>query len=222
MIESVATNGRRVYGSSSRPSSRPVPPPSPKPVSVQDVPDEDGRVRVFIRFRDDTRSDACVTRDPGDPHSVVYVPSKSQGTNNFQGQKYPLKVFSFDGVLESQSSQAEVYTTVVAPIVERFLQGYNVAVLAYGQSGSGKTYTIEGVVTDANRQGVVPRAGGAILRHMAESQSESVRCNLEASMIEVYCERLRDLLLNKESERRSLRIREGLDGNTEVEGATRV
>lgn len=109
--------------------------------------DDDGRIKVFVRFREDaSRRDACVLRDPENPKSVIYVPS---GAPNFQGQRLHLKVFNFDDVLDAQASQEEVFDVVARPIVDRFLQGFNGAILAYGQSGSGKTYTIEGALTDA-------------------------------------------------------------------------
>lgn len=52
------------------------------------------------------------------------------------------KTYEFDGVLDSNCSQAEVYKRVVQPLVLGVQQGYNATVLAYGQTGSGKTYTM--------------------------------------------------------------------------------
>lgn len=54
------------------------------------------------------------------------------------------RVFTFDFVLGKNSTQEEVYTTCIKPLVVSLIEGYNATVFAYGQTGSGKTYTIGG------------------------------------------------------------------------------
>lgn len=54
------------------------------------------------------------------------------------------KTFTFDRVFGPDSKQVDVYKAVVNPLIEEVLQGYNCTVFAYGQTGTGKTYTMVG------------------------------------------------------------------------------
>eukprot|EP01054_Gregarina_sp_Poly1_P002596 Gregarina_sp_Poly_1__2595@NODE_1704_length_3512_cov_48_744267_g1094_i1_p2_GENE_NODE_1704_length_3512_cov_48_744267_g1094_i1NODE_1704_length_3512_cov_48_744267_g1094_i1_p2_ORF_typecomplete_len214_score36_38Kinesin/PF00225_23/6_6e36Microtub_bd/PF16796_5/5_5e21T2SSE/PF00437_20/0_0014AAA_16/PF13191_6/0_021Cdd1/PF11731_8/5_9e03Cdd1/PF11731_8/0_091AAA_24/PF13479_6/0_049AAA_22/PF13401_6/4_4e03AAA_22/PF13401_6/0_11DUF815/PF05673_13/0_11DUF927/PF06048_11/0_18DUF87/PF01935_17/3_6e03DUF87/PF01935_17/0_77DU len=209
-MESIAKNVKRVFS----------PPVAQR--ELEKSPGDDGRIRVFVRFREDFRTDSCILRDPDDPRSVIYVPSQVTA-HSFQRRKLDLKLFSFDDVLDSQASQEKVFDAVAKPVVDRFLQGFNGAILAYGQSGSGKTYTIEGTLTDHHRRGLVARTGEALFQHLRDIQGSAIdKCILEASLIEIYCEKLRDLLAKENDKQSSLHIREDLNGNTELEGAIKV
>ena len=53
----------------------------------------------------------------------------------------PPKQFTFDAVFDAQSAQVHVYNTVARPIVENVLEGYNGTIFAYGQTGTGKTFS---------------------------------------------------------------------------------
>lgn len=55
-----------------------------------------------------------------------------------------IKTFTFDRVFDAKSTQEEVYADAVDPLVTEVLEGYNGTVFAYGQTGTGKTYTMEG------------------------------------------------------------------------------
>lgn len=56
-------------------------------------------------------------------------------------------------LLRTTATQEEMYAVAARPIVEDFLEGYNGTVLAYGQTASGKTYTVEGILDDPEKQG---------------------------------------------------------------------
>lgn len=77
------------------------------------------------------------------------------------------------------------------PIVTSVLDGYNVCIFAYGQTGTGKTYTMEG--TSENR-GVNYRTLKELFRISSE-RSSTMRYELFVSMLEVYNEKIRDLLV---------------------------
>ena len=65
--------------------------------------------------------------------------------------------FSFDHVFDESSSQEDVFQKVALPVVDQFLLGYNGTVFAYGQTSSGKTYTMEGSARKYADRGIIPR-----------------------------------------------------------------
>eukprot|EP00882_Tetradesmus_deserticola_P026678 GHRQ01029455.1.p2 GENE.GHRQ01029455.1~~GHRQ01029455.1.p2 ORF type:complete len:138 (+),score=39.98 GHRQ01029455.1:153-566(+) len=67
--------------------------------------------------------------------------------------------FTFDHVYDQDSSQQEVYNQSARPLVLSTLQGYNAAIIAYGQTGTGKTYTMEGEL-EGQLRGIIPRRWG--------------------------------------------------------------
>lgn len=69
----------------------------------------------------------------------------------------PPKEFTFDGVFDWESKQIDVYDGTCRPIVEQVLEGFNGTVFAYGQTGTGKTFSMEGVASDPDLKGVIPR-----------------------------------------------------------------
>eukprot|EP01053_Blabericola_migrator_P002209 Blabericola_migrator_1__2208@NODE_160_length_12527_cov_93_130417_g140_i0_p11_GENE_NODE_160_length_12527_cov_93_130417_g140_i0NODE_160_length_12527_cov_93_130417_g140_i0_p11_ORF_typecomplete_len128_score23_15Microtub_bd/PF16796_5/7e05_NODE_160_length_12527_cov_93_130417_g140_i035418 len=120
MIRSISSNGNRCYASidgavtvEDDGESYCLSEFDQESLHPRQVAEEDGRVRVYVRLRDDpslsSGGDPCVLKDPRLSSAVVYVPSKAvPSQHNFQGQKFPLRVFNFDDVLEPQTSQAEV------------------------------------------------------------------------------------------------------------------
>lgn len=66
------------------------------------------------------------------------------------------KTFTFDSVFDWNSTQTAVYNETAKPIVDSVLEGYNGTVFAYGQTGTGKTHTMDGGAGDAER-GIIPK-----------------------------------------------------------------
>ncbi|EGZ25548.1 hypothetical protein PHYSODRAFT_311969 [Phytophthora sojae] len=125
----------------------------------------------------------------------------------------------FDGVYPAHATQEQVFEAIGRPFVADLLAGYNCTIIAYGQTGSGKTYTTVGGSTSDTR-GLIPRAMEAILEETAAIYSTEYDVSLTASFVEIYQERLRDLLLPHSS--RPLRLREDKDHNVHVEGASEI
>ncbi|KAI7859458.1 P-loop containing nucleoside triphosphate hydrolase protein, partial [Circinella umbellata] len=121
--------------------------------------------------------------------------------------------YSFDRVFGPESTQEEIYREVAQPILDEVLLGYNCTIFAYGQTGTGKTYTMEGELEE--RQGrLTPRAGiipRAIYKLFETLDSEHAEYSVKVSLIELYNEELRDLLNNDDS--RTLRIFEDQSGS---------
>lgn len=103
-----------------------------------------------------------------------------------------VKVFTFDAVYDWHSSQQDLYEETVRPLVSSVLDGFNGTIFAYGQTGTGKTYTMEGSKTDHDRRGVIPRSFEHIFNHIG--RSENMQYLVRASYLEIYQEEIRDLL----------------------------
>ncbi|CAO3597578.1 unnamed protein product [Absidia cylindrospora] len=82
------------------------------------------------------------------------------------------KSFHFDHVFDTESAQNQVYTGVVSNLIDRFLDGYNVTILAYGQTSSGKTHTIMGSA-GMDQEGIIPRAMSAFFERLHSTISPS-------------------------------------------------
>ena len=70
----------------------------------------------------------------------------------------PPKTFTFDRVFDWNSSQEDIYRTTAKTIVDSTLEGYNGTIFAYGQTGTGKSHTMEGKDSPAELRGVIPRS----------------------------------------------------------------
>ncbi|KAL0137502.1 P-loop containing nucleoside triphosphate hydrolase protein [Mucor lusitanicus] len=113
-------------------------------------------------------------------------------------------IYSFDRVFRPEETQAEVYKDVAEPILNDVLAGYSCTIFAYGQTGTGKTYTMEGDLTEVEggygkNAGIIPRT---IHNLFEKLPSES---HVTVSMLELYNEELRDLLSASDNQK-SLRI----------------
>ena len=99
--------------------------------------------------------------------------------------------FKFDRLFGPESRQEDVFEEV-KHYVQSALDGYNVSLLAYGQTGAGKTHSMLGGAGDA--RGVIPRCVEHILASVAELERSGWAYTLEASCLEIYNEAIRDLL----------------------------
>eukprot|EP00929_Paragymnodinium_shiwhaense_P119405 TRINITY_DN912_c0_g4_i1.p1 TRINITY_DN912_c0_g4~~TRINITY_DN912_c0_g4_i1.p1 ORF type:complete len:686 (+),score=178.33 TRINITY_DN912_c0_g4_i1:234-2291(+) len=103
-------------------------------------------------------------------------------------------LFTFDKVFRWNASQKEVYDYAAKPIIESVLRGFNGTVFAYGQTASGKTYTMEGPdIEDKHWQGIIPRMVWSIFEGIYNAE-EHIEFMVKVSIVEIYNERIRDLL----------------------------
>ncbi|PVV00356.1 hypothetical protein BB560_005269 [Smittium megazygosporum] len=134
------------------------------------------------------------------------------------------RVFKFDHIFDPDSSQARVYASSVSNLTSRFLEGYNVTVMAYGQTSSGKSYTM-GTTGDSRNKGVVEFALDDIFHNSASSSQSSdtdIKREFAISFVELYNEELIDLIsdINSIHNRPSIQIREDTKGRIIWSGAT--
>ncbi|KAL9683177.1 hypothetical protein QQ045_014994 [Rhodiola kirilowii] len=124
------------------------------------------------------------------------------------------KQFKFDHVFKPADSQEAVFSQTV-PVVTSVMDGYNVCIVAYGQTGTGKTFTMEG--TSENR-GVNYRTLEELFR-LSKERCGVMAYELYVSMMEVYNERLKDLLVENSTEpTKKLEIKQTPEGTQEVPG----
>lgn len=137
----------------------------------------------------------------------------------------PKKTYTYDQVFGQDATQADVYEGIVEPIVDEVLQGYNCTVFAYGQTGTGKTHTMEGRrdadMVDfeerrlADNAGIIPRAVKQVFDHLRSITDEH---SVRVSHLELYNEQLTDLLGPEDVINDSLRMYEDPQKGTFVQG----
>ncbi|CAH8272482.1 unnamed protein product [Arabidopsis lyrata] len=175
--------------------------------------DTKGSIRVFCRVRPFLLTERRPIREPVSfgPDNIVI---RSAGSR---------KEFEFDKVFHQSATQEDVFGEV-KPILRSALDGHNVCVLAYGQTGTGKTFTMDGT----NEQpGLAPRAIKELFNEASMDPTHSV--TFKMSMLEIYMGNLKDLLSARQSLKSyeasakcNLNIQVDLKGSVEIEGLTEV
>ena len=130
---------------------------------------------------------------------------------------FQLHRFSFDHVFDMDSTQQEVYEITAKPAIISVLEGYNSTVFAYGQTGTGKTFTMEGFTyssSDANR-GIIQRSIEEIFKYIEQFSNSNTKFMVRAGYIQIYNEQISDLL---KSEKSNLQIREDKKKGVYVDG----
>ncbi|ORX77302.1 kinesin-domain-containing protein, partial [Basidiobolus meristosporus CBS 931.73] len=114
------------------------------------------------------------------------------------------KKYTFDKVFGPEATQEHVYENVVKSFLEEVIMGYNCTIFAYGQTGTGKTYTMEGNLEETDNTfskdaGIIPRT---LHRLFERLESETAEYSVRLSFIELYNEELKDLLTADEDSKR--------------------
>ncbi|XP_055643245.1 kinesin-like protein KIF3A [Toxorhynchites rutilus septentrionalis] len=163
-------------------------------------------VRVVVRVRPmdkneiEAGSQNIIKADPCNRCITVYKPNANSSE--------PPKVYYFDNVFGEESTQIDLYVDTARPIVDKVLEGYNGTILAYGQTGTGKTYTMSGNPDSPQTKGVIPNTFAHIFGHIARAK-ENQKFLVRVSYMEIYNEEVRDLL-GKEFNK-SLEVKERAD-----------
>mmetsp|Transcript_26385 Transcript_26385/g.39152 ORF Transcript_26385/g.39152 Transcript_26385/m.39152 type:complete len:871 (+) Transcript_26385:98-2710(+) len=127
--------------------------------------------------------------------------------------------FTFDRIFGPDSKQMDVFEYCAVPLINDVLNGYNATIFAYGQTSSGKTFTMEGRdIRDPSAKGIIPRTVEALFAGVTEAD-ESIEFCFKASYIEIYCEKVRDLLDNH-SVKTNLMVREDKQKGIYIAGVT--
>ncbi|CAL2267249.1 unnamed protein product [Prunus armeniaca] len=172
-----------------------------------EVQEAKGNIRVFCRCRPLSKEEmaaGCKT--------VVDFEAAKDGCLGFLTGGSTKRSFKFDRVYTPKDDQVDVFVDA-SPMVVSVLDGYNVCIFAYGQTGTGKTFTMEG--TEQNR-GVNYRTLEQLFE-IAKERSETFSYGISVSVLEVYNEQIRDLLATSPSSKR-LEIKQASEGCHHVPG----
>uniref|UniRef100_A0A1A9WUB9 Kinesin-like protein n=1 Tax=Glossina brevipalpis TaxID=37001 RepID=A0A1A9WUB9_9MUSC len=144
----------------------------------------EGNIKVICRFRPLSDNE----REAG-AESFIKLPNDVEENCISIGAKS----YSFDNVFYSSASQENVYKAAGEPLVNDVLEGYNGTLFAYGQTSSGKTHSMEGIIGDAVEQGIIPRAVNEIFDRI-HNMEEHFEFRIKVSYYEIYMEKIYDLL----------------------------
>ncbi|KAG1656086.1 Kinesin-like protein KIF17 [Nymphon striatum] len=111
---------------------------------------------------------------------------------NVNDESLPPKSFTFDGCYGTESQTEQIYNEIAFPVVEGVTEGYNGTIFAYGQTGCGKSFSMQGIENSSTQKGIIPRAFEHIFEAIASS--ESSKYLVHSSFLEIYNEEIRDLL----------------------------
>ncbi|CAF0915270.1 unnamed protein product [Adineta ricciae] len=175
------------------------------------------RVRPF-NARERARQAKCIIRmDQREQTTFIRNPID----DSVKHYKYDYSYWSCDENVNNQkfATQQQVYQDLGIEMLQHAFEGYNVCIFAYGQTGAGKSFTMMGK-NESEQQGIIPRLCGELFERITASTSPTTsarikpRYTVEVSYMEIYCERVRDLLSPKKSQStnvgssHNLRVRE--------------
>eukprot|EP01022_Parablepharisma_sp_SALTPOND_P014511 TRINITY_DN197_c0_g1_i3.p1 TRINITY_DN197_c0_g1~~TRINITY_DN197_c0_g1_i3.p1 ORF type:complete len:948 (+),score=117.39 TRINITY_DN197_c0_g1_i3:5507-8350(+) len=207
--------------------------PSSSSTSLTSSSQNNTNVRVVCRVRplnakeqallENARYDArgnkiretCVEFNPADKSSIV-VYTQVEKLDKANPDPYEKHSFNFDYVFECATEQPKVYEVAGIPIVESVLEGFNGTILAYGQTSSGKTFTMQGDLDTESLRGIIPRMVDTVFEKISQA-SETMEFTVKASMLEIYNEKIRDLL---DPSKNNLNVREEKQKGIYVDGLT--
>ncbi|CAM9194103.1 unnamed protein product, partial [Discosporangium mesarthrocarpum] len=171
-------------------------------------------VKVVVRIRPLSR------KELQDGHKAIAEAMEDRGEivvrNPRADEREPPKSFFFDAVFGDRSAQERVYEVCGAPLVESVLQGYNGTIFAYGQTGAGKTHTMEGYPDPPELRGIIPKSFEHIFDKIA--LADNVQYLVRASYLEIYNEEIRDLLAK--DPKNKLELKENVDSGVYVKDLT--
>jgi len=162
--------------------------------------DNADNVKVVVRCR------PMNEKETNSNYTQVVKIDEVRGQVIVQGSNDVPKTYTFDTVFGANSKQLDVYNLTARPIVDSVLGGYNGTIFAYGQTGTGKTFTMEGVRNVPEKRGIIPNSFAHIFGHIAKAEEES-RFLVRVSYLEIYNEEVRDLLGKDQKARLHLKER---------------
>ncbi|KAK7268018.1 hypothetical protein RIF29_20700 [Crotalaria pallida] len=164
-------------------------------------------VQVLLRCRpfseDELRSNAPQVLTCNEYNREVAVSQSIAG-------KHTDRVFTFDKVFGPSAQQKDLYEQAVVPIVNEVLEGFNCTIFAYGQTGTGKTYTMEGESkrSKSRPNGELPAEAGVIPRAVKQIfdtlEGQNAEYSVKVTFLELYNEEITDLLAPEEISKAAL------------------
>ncbi|KAL7873341.1 hypothetical protein AOLI_G00124120 [Acnodon oligacanthus] len=157
-------------------------------------------VKVVVRCRPVNKKEEAMSHE-----KIVEVDVKL-GQVSIHNPKTPgtlMKTFTFDAVYDTASKQSDLYDYSCKPLIDSVLLGFNGTIFAYGQTGTGKTYTMQGLPTDPEKRGVIPNSFQHIFTNISRSQNQQYL--VRVSYLEIYQDEIRDLLCKDNNKKLELK-----------------
>ncbi|XP_003829344.1 kinesin-like protein KIF3A isoform X2 [Pan paniscus] len=173
------------------------------PINKSEKPESCDNVKVVVRCRplNEREKSMCYKQAVSvDEMRGTITVHKTDSSNE------PPKTFTFDTVFGPESKQLDVYNLTARPIIDSVLEGYNGTIFAYGQTGTGKTFTMEGVRAIPELRGIIPNSFAHIFGHIAKAEGDT-RFLVRVSYLEIYNEEVRDLLGKDQTQRLEVKER---------------
>ncbi|XP_035790793.1 kinesin-like protein unc-104 isoform X7 [Anopheles albimanus] len=162
------------------------------------------RVRPF-NSREIARESKCIIEMSGNTTCITNPKVPPGSCDSVKRFNYDYSYWSHDPRDLEFSTQAMVYSDIGEEMLQHSFDGYNVCIFAYGQTGAGKSYTMMGK-QEESQEGVIPMICKDLFRRIQETESDDLKYSVEVSYMEIYCERVRDLLNPKN--KGNLKVRE--------------
>ncbi|XP_064536098.1 kinesin-like protein unc-104 [Drosophila montana] len=162
------------------------------------------RVRPF-NSREIARESKCIIEMNGATTAITnpkVPPNTSESIKRFN---FDYSYWSHDPRDSDFSTQSMVYKDIGEEMLQHSFDGYNVCIFAYGQTGAGKSYTMMGR-QEEQQEGIIPMICKDLFGRIQETETDELKYSVEVSYMEIYCERVRDLLNPKN--KGNLRVRE--------------
>ncbi|KAF9107094.1 kinesin-like protein Klp8 [Mortierella sp. AM989] len=174
-----------------------------------------GNIKVVVRCRplnsrEISKKAECIIRMDGDMTTIT-KPDGTDGTGNTKSFSFDHSYWSFDKNDPNYAGQQRLYDDLGVELLNHSFNGYNTCIVAYGQTGSGKSYSM---VSDQNSKepeqefiridrssmgygedrGIIPLSCHELFRRIEGNKDPTLSYRVEVSYMEIYCERVRDLL----------------------------
>lgn len=151
----------------------------------------DSNIQTFLRIKPSKQPSGYFSIDDLDPDSMNVVLPENYRSDFINNTKTRYG-FHFNGIIDTNATQDQVFNTVGVSAVRNALEGFNSTIFAYGQTGSGKTFTLTGGPQKYSDRGIIPRTISMLYNEM-RTQSE-IQYKFYVSYLELYNEQGYDLL----------------------------
>ncbi|KAK8115124.1 kinesin motor domain-containing protein [Apiospora kogelbergensis] len=167
------------------------------------APQGGGNIKVVVRCRpfnsrEKDRGAKCIVEMEGNqtvltpPPEAQAAAAKGKGDGTVKAFAFDRSYWSFDKDANNYAGQQNLFDDLGHPLLENAFEGYNNCIFAYGQTGSGKSYSMMGY---GKEHGIIPMICQDMFKRIAKMQEDkNLKCTVEVSYLEIYNERVRDLL----------------------------
>ena len=182
-------------------------------------------VKVYCRIRPENEKEKqsgmkiCITATSDNSVKILTDSvGVDTGKDSSKNKSENFQAFTYDGVFPPETEQEKIFNIVAKPLINSALEGINGTLFCYGQTASGKTYTMEGIHNDPKIMGVIPRMMQYIFILIEKANSE-IEYSVKCQYYQIYNEKIQDLL---DIRKKDLAIREDKNKGIWVEDCTEI